>query len=242
MKLKNKIVIVTGASSGIGEGIAKRFVEEGATVYGCALEESADLVLDGFIYESVDVTDFAQCDAFVKKVFEKAGNIHILVNSAGIMISGNIEDVSCEDFNLQFDVNVNGTFNMCKATIEYLKRGNSSIINLASSLGARPSPNNIAYNASKAAVISMTECLAIDYAPNVRANSILPGMIDTPMTKPIFEKDETSSLRKFYEGLYMAKRLGTVDDVVNSAVFLASDESSFITAESLGVCSGRLIK
>lgn len=243
MKYKGKVVVITGASSGMGEGISKKFLEEGAIVYGCGRRPAINYSHENMHYVSVDITNYEECEKFIDLVSKETGTIDVLVNSAGITGEGNLEETSLDDFKLQFDINVNGTFNMCKTAIKYMKNKETSIINIASDLGAKPVPNRCAYAPAKAAVISLTQSIAIDYAPKVRANSILSGIVDTPMIAKRFESVENpEELRKIYESFYLSNRIGEIKDIVNAVMFLASENSSFITGESLSVCGGSLIK
>jgi NAD(P)-dependent dehydrogenase (short-subunit alcohol dehydrogenase family) len=240
MRLKGKVAIVTGASSGIGEGIAKRFLHEGAKVIGCGIEEQASIRHENMVYIQCDLCHYEQAVKVVKEAVKAFGKLNILVNSAGITGEGNLETTSLEEFQRQFNVNVNGTFNICKAAITELNTAKgSSIINIASELGVKPIQNRVAYNPSKAAVIMLTKCIAVDYAPNVRANTIMPSLVETPMIKSRFDTaEDPQALKELYESFYIMKRLGTVEDMANAAVFLASDESSYITGDDLAVCGG----
>lgn len=145
-----------------------------------------------------------------------------VVNSAGATFIGNLEETSTELFKKQFDINVIGT-----------------IVNIASDLGIKPIPERIAYCASKAAVIMLTKSIAIEYAPLVRANCILPGLVETPMIKDRFDNSENpQKLREEMANLYVLKRMGTLNDMSNATVFLTSEDSSFITGSELAVCGG----
>ncbi len=243
MKLKNKIALITGASSGMGKDIAKKFLKEGAIVFGCGIEETIDYQHENMTYKRVDISNFEMCKEFVSLATKDNDKIDILINSAGITLEGNLEETSLEQFKLQFDINVNGTFNMCKNAISFMKDKPSAIVNIASDLGVKPVPRRCAYAPSKAAIISLTQSIAIDYAPFVRANTILPGLVDTPMIEKRFqEAEDPKELRKLYESFYLSNRLGSVTDITNAVMFLVSDDNSFITGESLAVCGGSLLK
>ncbi len=243
MKFQNKVVVITGASSGMGEHITKTMLAQGGTVYGCGIEDKCNIKDDKMFYKKVNITSFDECKAFIDHIASKENKIDILINAAGITTEGNLEETSVEDFNRTFNVNVNGTFYMCKNAIPHMKNHNSAIINIASDLGAKPAPHRVAYAPSKAAIISLTEAVAIDYAPNVRANIVMPGLVDTPMIQKRFDEVENpEELRKLYESFYLSNRIGTVEDITNAVLYLASDDSSFITGEKLAVCGGSLIK
>lgn len=243
MRLENKVAVITGASSGIGEGIAKRFIKEGAKVVGCGIESKLGFEDANATYVQANLTKFEDANKVVEEAVKAFGKVDIVVNCAGVTGIGSLETTSTEEFNRQFNVNVNCVFNMCKAAIgELKKQKGAAIVNIGSDLGVRPIPERIAYSPSKAAVIMLTKCIAIEYAPFVRANCIHPGLVETPMIADrIKNSDDPDAFRASMADLYPLKRMGTVDDMANAAVFLASSESSFITGESVGVCGGSLI-
>lgn len=241
MELIGKVALVTGASSGIGEAIAKKYIEEGAKVFGCGLEDKAQISeSENFGYAKCDLTNYDDAKRVVNKCINKFGKLDILVNCAGVTGIGVIENTSVEEFQRQFKVNVFGVYNMCKAAIEDLKKSKDAvIINIASELGVKPIPERIAYCPSKAAVVMLTKCLAIDCGPNIRVNGIMPGLTETPMTKERFEKAENpEAYRQAIRNRYVLKRMCQPEDVANGAVFLASEKSSYITGDMLAVCGG----
>lgn len=239
MKLQNRVALITGASSGIGEGIAKKFLEEGASVIGCGIEEKSNIENPNYIYVKCDITDISSVENVVKVGLEKFGKIDSVVNSAGVTFIGTLETTTPETFKKQFEINVLGTFNVCKSVINELKNNKGTIVNIASDLGIRPIPERVAYCTSKAAVIMLTKSIAVEYAPFVRANCIMPGLVETPMIKYRFEQSENpEELRREYENLYLLKRMGALEDMANAAVFLTSSDSSFITGDELPVCGG----
>lgn len=240
MKLKEKVVIITGASSGIGEGIAKRFIEEGAIVIGCGIENEANLKEINYI--KADITNYLEAEKIVKKTIELYGRVDSLINCAGVTGVGNLETTSIEEFQRQININLNGVFYMCKAAILEIKKVKGTVINIASDLGIRAIPDRVSYCPSKAAVISLTKCIALDYAPYVRANTIMPGLVETPMLKERLDScDNPTKLREDMANIYPLKRMGRIEDMANAAVFLASDDSSFITGDDIAVCGGAQI-
>lgn len=239
MKLENRVALITGASSGIGEGIAKKFLAEGAKVIGCGIEEKANIEDPNFIYVKGDITDLSAVENVVKIGLEKFGKIDSVVNSAGVTFLGTLETTTPEIFKKQFEINVLGTFNVCKAAIKELEKNSGTIVNIASDLGIRPIPDRIAYCTSKAAVIMLTKSIAVEYAPKVRANAIMPGLVETPMIKSRFEESgNPEKLREEYANLYLLKRMGALEDMANAAVFLSCNDSAFITGHELPVCGG----
>ncbi len=243
MKLKNKIAVVTGASSGMGKDICLRFLKEGAIVFGCGIEDSIDYNHQNMTYKKLDIRSYESCNKFIEDIAKEHKQIDILINSAGITTEGNLEETTIESFQFQFEVNVNGTFNMCKSAITYMKNKPSAIVNIASDLGLKPAPRRCAYAPTKAAIILLTQSIAVDYAPFVRANTIMPGLVDTPMIQSRFEEaDNPDELRALYESFYLSKRLGKVSDITNGVMFLVSDDNTFITGDNLAICGGSLIK
>lgn len=243
MRLEGKVAIITGASSGIGEGIAKRFLKEGAKVVGCGIEEKLSFEDSNAIYVQANLSDYDATTKVVEEAVKAFGKVDILVNCAGITEVGSLETTTPENFQRQFSVNVNGVFHMCKAAITELKKQKgAAIVNIGSDLGVRPIPERVAYCPSKAAVVMLTKCIAMEYAPLVRANCVHPGLVETPMIQDrIDNSEDPDAFRESMAGLYPMQRIGTIDDMANAAVYLASNESSFVTGESIGVCGGSLI-
>lgn len=240
MELLNKIALVTGASSGIGQEISARFLAEGAFVFGCGIESIASIDNDKFKYKSADLTDYNQATNVVNECVSTFGGIDILVNCAGITGVGSVETTSPTDFERQFQVNVFAVYNITKAAVPYLKNSHSaSIVNISSELGVKAIPERIGYCPSKAAIVMLTKCLAIELGPIVRVNAILPALTETPMTKERFNSaDNPSEFRRKMNERYIMKRIGQPNDIAEGAVFLASARSSFITGDMLAVCGG----
>ncbi|MEG0848013.1 MAG: SDR family oxidoreductase [Cellulosilyticaceae bacterium] len=243
MKFIGKVAVITGASSGIGEGVAKRFLEEGAKVVGCGIEATAQIQHENMVYIQADLTQFDAAVQVIEAGRKAFGQIDILVNCAGVTLTGNLEETTTENFTKQFDINVVGVFNMCKAAIGELKQQKgAAIVNIGSRLGVRPIPGRVSYCPSKAAVAMLTKCIAMEYAPFVRANCIHPGLTETPMIKDRIEgSGDPDKVRAEMANMYLLKRMGTIEDIANAAVYLANEESSFVTGEGIGVCGGDLI-
>lgn len=251
-RLEGKVALVTGGARGIGRAICEAYVSEGARVAVAdrlaheAEETAAGLGADAMAV-TMDVTDLGQIRAGVAAVEERWEGIDILVNNAGIFNMGPIEDVTLEDYRRQFDVNVGGTVFAAQAVAAGMKaRGRGGvIINFSSQAGRRGEPGVMIYCATKAAVISLTQSLALELAPaGIRVNAIAPGVIDTPMwdvvdglfaryeVKPVGQKK-----REVGEAVPLG-RMGDPDDVAGPCVFLASDEARYITAQTLNVDGG----
>jgi NAD(P)-dependent dehydrogenase (short-subunit alcohol dehydrogenase family) len=242
-RLEGKRAFVTGASSGIGNAIARRFLAEGAQVVGCGRRPECELKDSGFSYVAADLTSFEAASAAVHEAARRLGGLDIVVNSAGITGEGTIETTESADFRQMFDVNVLSVFNVCKAAAAFLKQGRGpAIVNLASDLGVRPIAGRVAYSPSKAAVVMLTRCIALELAPVVRANTLLPGLVETPMIHHRFESaPDPEALRQSMADLYLLKRIGSMEDMTTAALYLAGDESSFMTGGELPVCGGSLI-
>jgi 3-oxoacyl-[acyl-carrier protein] reductase len=245
-KLNGKVAVVTGASKGIGAGIAKEFASEGASVvvnYASA-KSDADKVVDEITKrggKAVAIQGNVATKAEVERLFAEAekafGKLDILVNNAGVYEFVPLEEVSEKQFHRLFDVNVLG---MLLATQEALKHFNSnggSIINIGSLAGSLTPPTAVVYNATKAAVDAITRTLAKELGPrNIRVNSINPGMVVTEGT--IAGGYTQGDLRKTFESQTPLGRIGEPHDIAPAAVFFASADSEWITGETLVIAGG----
>jgi 3-oxoacyl-[acyl-carrier protein] reductase len=245
-KLNGKVAVVTGASKGIGAGIAKEFASEGASVvvnYASA-KSDADKVVDEITKrggKAVAIQGNVATKAEVERLFAEAekafGKLDILVNNAGVYEFVPLEEVSEKQFHRLFDTNVLG---MLLATQEALKHFNSkagSIINIGSLAGSLTPPTAVVYNATKAAVDAITRTLAKELGPrNIRVNSINPGMVVTEGT--IAGGYTQGDLRKTFESQTPLGRIGEPHDIAPAAVFFASADSEWITGETLVIAGG----
>lgn len=243
MKFENKVVVVTGASSGIGEGVAKMFLEEGAKVVGCGIEPEMKIQDSNAVYVQADLTKFDQAENVIAKAVEAFGKVDKLVCCAGVTFIGSLETTSSESFMRELSINLGGVFNMCKAAVlELKKHEGATIVTVGSDLGVRPIPERIGYCPSKAGVIMLTKCVALEYAPAIRVNCILPGLVRTPMIEQRFqEAEDPKALEESYASLYPLHKMGKIADMANAVKFLSSDDSGFITGEIMNVCGGSLI-
>jgi len=247
MRLKNKIAIITGARRGLGFVVSQLFLKEGAIVIGIAQHEfdnnTRQKLLkksDKVFLEKVDITDFKEVRKFASDVEKKFGKIDILVNNAGINSIGTIEEVSEVEFNNTMAVNVFGTFVVTKYFIPLMKKNEKggSIINVSSSIGMVGMPGRIAYTTSKGAIINFTRSMALDYAKyNIRVNTVAPGGINTDMVVEFFKKFPEEFKLKIYE-MHALNRLAEPEEIANAILFLASDESSYVTGSVLAVDGG----
>jgi NAD(P)-dependent dehydrogenase (short-subunit alcohol dehydrogenase family) len=239
-----KIVLVTGANSGIGEAIALAFLEGGATVFGLvrrneALEESRRRH-PMIRWVLADVANAKEVKPAIEAVIKEAGRLDVLVNNAGIYHFSSLEETSEELVRRQFEINVFGTTFATQAALPALKKSRGCVINNASILGHKPSTDAGIYAATKAAIESLTRSWAIELAPfGVRVNAVAPGPIDTPG----FEKSgiPASGLAKVKEDLKRKVplgRLGTSQEVARWAVALAGSDASWITGQIFGIDGG----
>ena len=248
-RLDGKTALVTGGARGIGRAICEAFANAGAKVAVADLleqdaQETATAV--GGMAVAMDVTDLASIRSGVAAVEKAWGGIDILVNNAGIFNMASIDKITPEDYRRQYDVNVGGTLFAIQAVVPGMKkRGGGAIINFASQAGRRGEPNIAVYCSTKAAVISITQSLALEFADdNIRVNAIAPGVIDTPMWKHVdaqFAEYENKAIgqkkREVGEAVPLG-RMGDPRDVADPCVFLASDEARYITAQTLNVDGG----
>ena len=246
-RLDGKVALISGGARGQGSAEAMLFAKEGAkVVIGDLLDDQgrqveaqiAELGGDA-TYVRLDVTSADEWDAAVQTALDRYGRLDILVNNAGILgRRTGIEDTTSDQWDAILDVNAKGVFLGTKAAIPALQEaGGGSIVNISSIAGIIGSKNGIpAYQASKGAVRLLTKSTAIQHAAdNIRCNSVHPGMIVTAMTEETLAIPE---MREFYDQNIPLGRLGTVDDIANGVLFLASDDSSFVTGSELVIDGG----
>ena len=245
-RLDGKVVLISGGARGQGAVEGRMMAEEGAkVVLGDILDDlgrqvEAELAEAGLdvTYVHLDVTDEAQWQAAVAAAVDRYGKLDVLVNNAGILIRKGIEETSVADWERIMEVNAKGVFLGAKAAIPAMRQaGGGSIINISSTAGLVGSPEGSAsYTATKGAVRLLTKSTAIQYAPeNIRCNSVHPGPIDTEMIKDAFTDPQQWEARMRRLPL---KRIGTSQDIAYGVIYLASDESSFVTGSELVIDGG----
>ncbi len=236
-RLEGKVCVITGAASGIGAESARVFAREGARVVGVDIDTGSE----GELALEVDITDEVQVKDMYAHVREEMGAIHVLFNNAGInpVDDESVLDTAIEPWQRVQDVNVKGVFFCCKHGIPHLlESGGGSVINTASFvaiMGAAVS--QISYTASKGAVVSMSREMGVEFGrQGVRVNALCPGPVSTPLLEELFASDQKRAARRLVH--IPLGRFGEAHEIANAALFLASDESSFITASSFLVDGG----
>jgi 3-oxoacyl-[acyl-carrier protein] reductase len=244
--LENKTAIITGASRGIGRGIALEFAKQGANVAftysssvdaAVALEnELKELGINAKGYQS-NAANFDAAQNLAKEVLTDFGSIDILINNAGITKDNLLMRISEDDFDKVIEVNLKSVFNLTKAVIRpMMKQRKGSIINMSSVVGLKGNAGQTNYAASKAGIVGFSKSVALELGSrNVRSNVIAPGFIETEMTSKLDE----ATVQSWRDGIPL-KRGGTPKDIANACVFLASDMSSYITGQTLSVDGGML--
>ena len=246
MRLRDKICIVTGGGSGIGRSTCLLFAREGATVVVAdklakAAEEVASQIGSRAAAMEVDVADEGTVERMVRETVDRFGRLDVLVNNAGYGITGTVVDTTEDDWNKLMAVNVNGVFFGSKHAIAQMRRqGGGVIINTASIVASVGIRDRAAYCASKGAVAALTRAMALDHvADNIRINAVAPGTIDSPYFQEIFAKSpQAAELRRQLESRQAMNRLGQPEEIANGMLFLASDESSFMTGAILTIDGG----
>lgn len=240
--------IVTGGASGIGLGIVRRLSADGWSV---AVWDASQTALDRaqrdlgerpgrLRFDRVDVTDAAAAAGAAEAAFATFGRLDGLVNSAGIGLDAPFEETEAADFRRILDVNVVGTFLATKAAARHLGRG-GAIVNIGSVSGLRGNVGRVAYGASKGAVVTMTQVLAVELAPRgIRVNTVAPGPVETPLTAAL----HSDAIRAGWHAVVPMARYGTVEEIAAVTAFLLSDAAAYVTGQTLaadgGFCAGGL--
>jgi meso-butanediol dehydrogenase / (S,S)-butanediol dehydrogenase / diacetyl reductase len=254
-RLANKVALISGTASGQGRQAALQFAAEGAKVVGCDINEGGAIETVAMVeaaggemvsIQPIDLTDEDSVKAWIDFAVDAYGDFDILYNNAAVAKAAALEDLRREDWDWNIANEVTLVFLAVKHSVPvFERRGGGAIINVGSIAGMVGSgmPGNAAGNlvhcVSKAAVIRLTENLAIELSTrNVRVNSISPGVIDTPQLRPFLGEAPDAPLRVLFASKCLIPRIGEVEDIVNAAVFLASDEASYITGVNLPVDGG----
>ena len=248
MKLKDQVAIVTGGAKGIGWGIVKVLVQEGAKVAiadwdevkGPETAEEMRKAGGDVIYVKTDVSQEEQVKHLVQATLDQFGRIDILVNDAGIGVYKSVLDATIEDWDRCLAVNLKGQFMCSKYVIPHmLAQGKGAIVNISSVHSFQTANGTAPYCASKGGITALTRNMAIDYGPTIRINSIAPGWVLTPLIQSIFDSyDDPAEQQRQTEQRQVMKRIGVPEDIGYAVSFLVSDEASFITGTQLFVDGG----
>jgi NAD(P)-dependent dehydrogenase (short-subunit alcohol dehydrogenase family) len=247
MQLEGRRILVTGAASGIGFAVARRFGEEGAKVGlldrdAAALREALSRLGRGAAEAVADVSNEAEVASAVGALASALGGLDGVVNSAGIDLLKPFGETSRAEWSRIMAVNLDGPFHVCQAALPHLKKAvGGTVVNIASGAGLRPLEHRTAYCASKAALVMFTKALAMDLSGDgIRANAICPGIIDTPLFRTSYENapDPKAELARILDR-YVIKRVGQPDDIASAALFLTSRDSSYVTGSAFAIDGGR---
>ena len=250
MKFDNKIVLITGSTTGIGAASARAFSSRGAEVIISGRNAERGRRICSEIQENggtahfiqADLSQRAQCDRLVQESVDRCERLDVVVNNAGVLHEGTALETDSDEWDETLAVNVSGLFFVSRAAVrQMIKQGDGCIVNTASEWGLNGEPGFVAYCASKGAVVQITRCMALDHAAQgIRVNSVCPGETHTDMLDQMLrdqEGDFDENLRSFSEGIPM-RRVASPDEIANCIIFLASDCASYITGANLVVDGG----
>jgi NAD(P)-dependent dehydrogenase (short-subunit alcohol dehydrogenase family) len=252
MRLEGKVAIITGATSGMGKGIAQRFVKEGASVIlsgrdeerGNELMKSLQHEGGRAVFVKGDVSEAKTNEDLVHAAIHHFGKLDIIVTNAGKLGLGSVTDIDINEWHETINTNLNANFYLSRYAIPEMQKQGNGVIVINSSIAAFKSfPNHAAYCASKAALIALVKEMALDYGPIIRVNAICPGPVDTPLiwdSAKAFENPETIVQQTANNTLM--KRLGKPEDIAALALFLVSDEASWITGSAFTIDGGILTR
>jgi 2-keto-3-deoxy-L-fuconate dehydrogenase len=240
-RLDGRVALVTGGASGIGEAISRLFTAAGAKVMVVDIDrERAERLAMELTQAEVRVCDITN-EQSVQRMFEGVPTLDILVNSAGIGLVGTVEETNLADFQRLMRVNVEGTFLVTRSAMPLLLASQGNIVNIGSIAGLIGVKRRLAYCATKGAVIAMTRQLAVDYPTQIRANCICPGTVESPFVEAYLEKFHKHEKDKVRAELHQRQpigRMGRPDEIASMALYLASNEASFVSGSILTIDGG----
>jgi NAD(P)-dependent dehydrogenase (short-subunit alcohol dehydrogenase family) len=244
MRFENKVVLITGGTRGIGFATAKLFAREGARAVIVGREEDQTTEAAREVPgrgEAGDVSRATDCERIVARTLDLSGRLDVLVNCAGVIFRNRtVEGTSEEEWDRTFDVNVKGTFLMCKHALPALRMTKGCIVNVSSYVGLVGFAGASAYAASKAAILNLTRSMALDHArEGIRVNAVCPGSVDTEMIHAAWQQfGDVEQARKLWAEKHPLGRIATPEEVGRAILFLASEDASFITGAALPVDGG----
>jgi len=239
MRFAGKVALVTGASSGIGAAVAKRLIAEGAMVYAAQRRPLA-----GARHINVDFMDEAACAQVIPEVIDRAGQLDVLINNAGMMREGTVEESPLADWHATLHLNLTVPFMLIKAAMPHLRATQGNIINTGSIEGLGSNPRHPAYCAAKAGLHGLTRAVAVVHGPEgVRCNAVAPGWIDTALNVDFINSlDDPAAFRGKIGGIHPVGRTGSPEEVASLMCWLASDEAAFVTGQVWKIDGGRMAK
>jgi NAD(P)-dependent dehydrogenase (short-subunit alcohol dehydrogenase family) len=244
MRFENKVVLITGGTRGIGFATAKLFAREGARAVIVGRDEDQTTEAAREVQgrgEAGDVSRATDCERIVARTLDLSGRLDVLVNCAGVIFRNRtVEGTSEEEWDRTFDVNVKGTFLMCKHALPALRKTKGCIVNVSSYVGLVGFAGASAYAASKAAILNLTRSIALDHArEGIRVNAVCPGSVDTEMIHAAWQQfGDVEQARKLWAEKHPLGRIATPEEVGRAILFLASEDASFITGAALPVDGG----
>lgn len=251
MRFKDKVVVVTGSGSGIGRACAEGFAAEGACVVVVDVNQAAADAVVAQIESAggqaltliADVSKAADAEKIAQGAVARFGGIDCLVNNAGIQTYGTVVDTPEETWDRTMNINLKGVFLVSKHCIpEIARRGGGAVVNMGSVQGVRTQRNVAAYTATKGAILALTRTMALDHAPqNIRVNAVAPGSVDTPMLRwaaGLFEPEDPSAAIEQWKASHPLGRVARAEEIAQAVMFLASEQSSFVTGATLFIDGG----
>lgn len=246
MQLRNKIALITGASSGIGRKTTQLFSAEGAQVVMVgrnisALKEVSEETGSNTLAAPADVTNSEECQATINRTIEKFGRLDILVNAAGIIGTGSIVDTSPEAWREMMQINLDAVFYLMQIAVPHLEKTRGNIVNVSSVTGSRAFPNVLAYCVSKAGVDQLTRCAALELAPKgIRVNAVNPGVVVSNLhRRGGMDEEAYANFLERSKTTHPLGRVGEPLDIAEAILYLASDKSGWVTGVTLNVDGGR---